>query len=135
MHDTKFYIAEILQSVCECFKGVSENVFPEHRPAATQEQMEDLIVVSLPVSIDDQNVWQKSRIQIELLARNRANGVSNTNRLQEMLNGVSGKFPIVSDRYSITSPIVALKGDDGLGFTIWNVQAKLVVNTTDSYKY
>ena len=40
----------------------------------------------------------------------------------------------VTERFSAVRPLLVLKGDDGLGFTIWNIQAKLIVNTTDSYE-
>ena len=51
-----------------------------------------------------------------------------------MLNELASKFPIVESRFSVTSPNVVLKGTDGLGFTLWNVQSKLLINTTDSYQ-
>ena len=51
--------------------------------------------------------------------------------LQEMLDNLLGLFPIVEERYSITSPRLLFKGDDGNGFTVWVVQAHMVINTTD----
>ena len=53
-HVTKYYISEVLEEVCQRLGGISEHVFPEHRPAAAGKQMDDFIVVSLPVSIEDQ---------------------------------------------------------------------------------
>ena len=135
MIETKYYISEILEDTCDIIKRVSVHVYPEHRPTATPKQMKDLVVVSIPSSISDKHVCQKSIIRIELIARNLSTGVAYTKRLQEMLNTLVELFPIVRKRFSITSPYLALKGDDGLGFTVWNVQAKLIVNTTDSYKY
>lgn len=96
--------------------------------------MNDFIVVSLPVSIEDQNSYQKTTLRIELAAKDKANGISDTLKLQSMLDALMAKFPIVERRFSVTSPNLVLKGADGLGFTLWNVQAKLLVNTTDSYK-
>ena len=134
-HVTRYYISEILENVCTDVTDVSNNVFPEHRPSATQKQMEDMVVVSLPVAFNENNVCQTTTIRFELMARNRANGMAYTKRLQGMLDVLMEKFPITEERYSITKPYVALKGDDGLGFTVWNVQATLMVNTTDSYQY
>lgn len=94
-----------------------------------------MIVVSLPIAIDDQNAWQKTTMRIEIFVRNRSSGISPTRELEQILNAVLEKFPIVSERYSVTNPKIVLKGDDGLGFTVWNIQAKLLVNTTDSYSY
>ena len=133
-HIQKYYIAEVLQKVCEAVYGISDHVFSEHRPSATGEQMNDFIVVSLPVSIEDQNSYQKTTLRIELAAKDKANGISDTLKLQSMLDALMAKFPIVESRFSVTSPNLVLKGADGLGFTLWNVQAKLLVNTIDSYK-
>lgn len=132
-HVTRYYINDILEDVCTNVTDVSGNVFPEHRPSTTQKQMEDMVVVSLPVSWDDQNAYQSTTMRFELMARNRANGVSYTKRLQEMTDTLMEKFPLKGIRYSVTKPRVIMKGDDGLGFTVWFVQAKLIVNTTDSY--
>lgn len=130
---TRYYISDILEDVCANVTDVSSNVFPEHRPSTTQKQMEDMVVVSLPVSWEDQNAYQSTTMRFELMARNRANGVSYTKRLQEMTDMLMEKFPLKGIRYSVTKPRVVMKGDDGLGFTVWFVQARLIVNTTDSY--
>lgn len=130
---TRYYISDILEDVCANVTDVSSNVFPEHRPSTTQKQMEDMVVVSLPVSWEDQNAYQSTTMRFELMARNRANGVSYTKRLQEMTDILMEKFPLKGIRYSVTKPRVVMKGDDGLGFTVWFVQARLIVNTTDSY--
>lgn len=130
---TRYYISDILEDVCTNVTDVSSNVFPEHRPSTTQKQMEDMVVVSLPVSWEDQNAYQSTTMRFELMARNRANGVSYTKRLQEMTDMLMEKFPLKGIRYSVTKPRVVMKGDDGLGFTVWFVQARLIVNTTDSY--
>ena len=132
-HVTRYYISDILEEICANVTDVSENVFPEHRPSATQKQMDDMVVVSFPVSWNDQNAYQSTTMRFELIARNRANGMAYTKRLQEMTDTLMGKFPMTSARYSVTKPRMVMKGDDGLGFTIWFVQANLIVNTTDSY--
>lgn len=133
-HVTRYYIAEVLQEVCTQMKDVSRNVFSESRPSATQQQMDDFLVVSLPVSIEDRNAWQRTTLRIEIFVKNRVSGVAYTKKLQELLDMVVSKFPIVTRRFSATSPRLLLKGADGLGFTVWNIQTKLIINTTDSYK-
>lgn len=40
-HVTKYYISEVLEEVCQRLGGISEHVFPEHRPAAAGKQMDD----------------------------------------------------------------------------------------------
>ena len=131
-HVTKYYISEVLEEVCQRLGGISMK--SSICSAAAGKQMDDFIVVSLPVSIEDQNAYQKTTLRIEIAVRNRSQGVAHTKKLQEMLDGVAGKFPIVTERFSAFQPLLVLKGDDGLGFTIWNIQAKLIVNTTDSYE-
>lgn len=127
----KYYIADCLETLCGMMGDVSKHVFPDHRPEAKGKQMDDMVVVSLPVTIDDQRVQQSTTVRFELIVRNKATGVADIPRLQEMLDILSAKFPIVSERYSVISPYVALKGNDGLGFTIWNVQARLIIFMTD----
>ncbi len=128
-----YYISDCLQAICGMLGDVSKNVFPGHRPEAKGKQMDDMVVVSLPVTIDDQRVQQTTTMRFELIARNKATGVANIPRLQEMLDKLSAKFPMSAGRYSVFKPYVALKGNDGLGFTIWNVQARLVIYMTDSF--
>lgn len=133
-HILKYYVADVLEEVCTRMGNVSENVFPETRPSATQRQMQDFVVVSLPVEIENQNAWQRGVLRIELYVRTRSNGVSNTGKLQELLDAVTAEFPIVTKRFSATAPRLVLKGSDKLGFTVWNIQSKLIINTTDSYE-
>lgn len=130
----KFYIGECLQVICGLITDVSENVFPDHRPEAKGKQMQDFVVVSLPVTINDNNVQQDTVIRFELMVRNKSTGIADITRLQTMLDALTSKFPIVSGRYSVFNPNVVLKGNDGLGYTVWNVQATLIINTTDNYK-
>lgn len=133
-HIQRYYLSEILKDVCGRLNNITGAVFPDHRPAAKNEQMDELIVVSIPSMLEEQNAWQKGVIRIELMVRDRKNGYANIVRLDEILKAVSEKFPIVTPRFSATKPRLIIKGDDGLGFTIWNIQAKLVVNTTDNYQ-
>lgn len=131
----KFYIGECLQVICGLLTDVSENVFSDHRPEAKGKQMQDMVVVSLPVTVNDNNVQQDTVIRFELMARNKSTGIANITRLQQMLDTLTAKFPIVSGRYSFVSPTFVLKGNDGLGYTVWNVQARLIINTTDNYNF
>lgn len=136
MRETKFHIAQILKEVCGALSGISENVTASNRFSAKQKQMKDFVVVSFPASIPDGKVAQATTLRIDLAARNTVNGLEDTPRLQEMLDGVTALFPIhPSMRYSVTNPALMLKGDDGLGFSHWLVNADILINHTDSYKY
>lgn len=114
-------------------KPLTSNVFVENRPRAASEQIEDMIVVSLPYRIYDNNAYQKSSIRFEIIVKERQGGIPRVDKLQEILDGLTSMFPIVRERYSCFDPFLALKGSDGVGWTIWNVQARLRVNTTDRY--
>lgn len=136
MRVTKFYIAQILKELCGILSGISENVTASNRPSAKQKQMKDFIVVSFPTNIPDSKVVQATTLRIDLAARNTVNGLENTLRLQAMLEGVTSLFPIhPSMRYTVSNPTLVLKGDDGLGFSHWLINADILINHTDSYKY
>ena len=136
MRVTKFYISSILEEIAGMLIGISENVTAGNRKSVSQEQMEDFIVVSFPVNIPENKVVQNTTLRIDLAARNTVNGLENTPRLQEMLDGVTALFPIhPSMRYTVSNPTLVLKGDDGLGFSHWLINADILINHTDSYKY
>lgn len=132
-HIQKYYISEVLKEVCNRMKPITGAVFPSHRPSAVNEQMGEMIVVSIPGELDEQNAWQRGYLWIEIMVRNKAKGIADMTKLENMLNAVTETLPIVTDRFSAIRPKLILKGDDGLGFTRWMVRATLIINTTDSY--
>lgn len=132
-HIQKYHISEVLKEVCNRMKPITGAVFPDHRPSAVNEQMSEMIVVSVPGELDEQHAWQKGYLRIEIMVRNKAKGIADMQKLDKMLNAVAETFPVVTKRFSATSPRLLLKGDDGLGFTRWMIRARLVINTTDSY--
>lgn len=133
----RFYISQILEEVCSLLSDASKNVSASNRKSVNQKQMSDFIVVSLPINIPSSNIIQDTTIRFDLAARNIQNGLENTPKLQNMLDSVISYFPIKSEsgRFTIISPVVVLKGDDGLGFSHWLINAELQINQTDSYKY
>lgn len=136
MRVTKFYIASILEEIAGFLAGVSSNVSASNRKSASQKKMQDFIVVSFPVNIPENKVVQKTTVRFDLAARNTVNGQEDTPKLQSMLDEVIALFPIhPSLRYTVTNPTVVLKGDDGLGFSHWLINADIQINQTDSYKY
>ena len=131
MRVTKFYIASILEEIAGLLAGVSSNVSASNRKSASQKKMQDFIVVSFPVNIPENKVVQKTTVRFDLAARNTVNGLEDTPKLQSMLDEVIALFPI----HPVTNPTVVLKGDDGLGFSHWLINADIQINQTDSYKY
>lgn len=137
MKPKKYYIAEILQSLCEKVDdlGICDSVYAEHRPTGHGEQSDRMVVVSITTQIVDNSAYQRAGINIHIIARNRDGGISATDELQAMLDGIMSLFPITERRYTVTSPNLLFKGDDELGFTVWVVNANLVINTTDRLIY
>lgn len=136
MRVTKFYIASILEEITGLLAGISNNVSSSNRKSANQKQMQDFIVVSFPTNIPENKVVQDTTLRIDLAARNTHNGLEDTPKLQRMLDSVIALFPIhPSLRYTVKNPTVVLKGDDGLGFSHWLINADIQINHTDSYDY
>lgn len=134
MKPIKFYSKEILEEVYNRLSVVSDNVFVEHRPLAAPKQMNDLVVASIPYGFRDKNVMQTALLRVELVVRNKENGIVNVEKLQSMLDDFLGILPIKTDRLFIFSPTLALRGDDGAGFTIWCVHCNVEINTLDRYE-
>lgn len=137
MKPIKYYITEILQSLCQKVDdlGICDSVYAEHRPTGHGEQSDRMVVVSIPTQIVDNSAYQKARANIHIIARDRDGGISATDELQTMLDGVLSLFPITEQRYTLISPQLLLKGSDEIGFTVWVLSASLVINTTDRLIY
>lgn len=133
MKPTKFYTAHVLEQLCKVMQGVSDNIFPEHRPTISDKQMSDLLVISVESDSIDAHAYQKSYVQFELIAADRMNGVAHTKRLQEMCDALCERLPYAEKRFQVYHPLLMCKGQDSLGFTIWLIQADLFINTTDRY--
>lgn len=133
MKPLKYYNLDILKELTELVAPLTHNVFVENRPRAASEQIEDMIVVSLPYRIYDEGAYQRTSARFEIIVKERQGGIPRVDKLQEILDSLTELFPIKGSRFTISNPFVALKGSDGVGWTIWNVQAKMIVNTTDRY--
>lgn len=135
MKKVRFYIKNVLEVLCNKLTeaSIGDKVYAEHRPNGIGEQLQSLSVVSLPSEIINNGAYQSTQVYFHLISRNREGGISTTDLLQSMLDKLIDLFPIKVDRFTLTSPRVVLNGDDGNGFTIWLVQASLVINTTDRY--
>lgn len=119
---------DILKKLVDTMSGIGEKTFVTDRPAAEKKAMKDFVVVRLPQMLDKGDTYQESYCQINVFARDRANGIENTIRLDEMQMAVMDKFPIVTDLFSSTSPRIISDGEDGIGFHYLIIQAKLTIN-------
>lgn len=134
MKPIQYYTKELLELAYSAMGDVSENVFAEQRPMAIPAQIDDMVVVSIPYGFRNKNVLQTALLRVELIVRNKENGVVNVEKLQDMLDMVTGMMPLKEGRFFISSPTLALRGDDGAGFTIWCVHCNVEVNTLDRYE-
>ncbi len=114
--------------------SVSENVYVEDRPLAVPHQMDDFVVVSIPYGFRDKNVMQTALLRVELVVRNKENGVVNVEKLHSMSESFMEMLPIKEDRFFIHDPQLALKGGDNAGFTIWCLHCKIEIYTVDRYE-
>lgn len=120
---------DILKQLVDAVTGIGEKVFVTDRSIAEQKGMKDFVIVRLPQAIQDKgSTYQDTYCQINVFARDRANGLENTVRLDEMQMGVFEKFPIVTDLFSAVSPRLLPGGNNGLGFHSIIIQARLIIN-------
>lgn len=133
MKQVKYYIKDILEIISHKLEEqkIGDKIYAEHRPIGIGEQLDSMSVVMLPVEFVDNGAYQKTNVHFQLIARNRMGGISPTDILQEMLDKLITLFPIIEERFTITSPQILLKGDGGNGFSVWIVQASMIINTTD----
>lgn len=135
MKSVKFYAGEALRWVCESISDAGEKVYAMHRPTAKGTQMNDMIVVSFASELADQGSFQNGTLRIDLISRDKGDGISNVKRLQEMCDAVVSKFPLVKGKFKAVSPKLIVKGSDGEGFSVWVVYASIQVNTSERLEY
>lgn len=106
------------------------------RPSADVDNNE-MVCVFIPEEASDKGVCINSTLSFQIFVKNRAKGIPNLTRLDALLNDILELFPIGSagHRFSASNPRLTFKGNDGLGYTCWMVEAKLIVNTTDKFDY
>lgn len=127
-----FNISGALKSLYDSLKGVSSNVFTGGRPQATPEQMTEFMVVSIPSRMESSTIGggygaTKAYCNIEVYVKLRKGNVENLTKLDSMLKQVISLFPINDKTILAAKPTVALRGNDGLGFSAVLVRAELIL--------
>lgn len=115
----KFPRFEILQSLVGLTSAITPNCFPTSRPPATGKQMDEFMLVSLNAIEDTADTYQLTRGKISVFARDvntDSGNVENTFRLEQLQEAVCNIFPIRTDLYLATRPILIPGGSDGAGF-------------------
>lgn len=108
---------DVLQSLSELTADITPNRFITTRPPATGEQMDEFLLIRLPQRITEPgDTYQLTTGQIAVFARDVQGGLENSFMLELMQDAVCALFPIRSDLYLATRPILLPGGSDGAGF-------------------
>lgn len=117
MSTTLYPRMEVLQSLYELTANITQNRFITTRPNAVGEQMEEFLVIRLPQRITQPgDTYQLTTGQIAVFVRDIQGGLENSFMLELMQDAVCALFPIRTDLYLATRPILLPGGSDGAGF-------------------
>lgn len=117
MSKTLYPRMEVLQSLHELTADITPNRFITTRPTAVGEQMDEFMLIRLPQRITEPgDTYQLTTGQIAVFARDVQGGLENSLMLELMQDAVCALFPIRSDLYLATRPILLPGGSDGAGF-------------------
>lgn len=127
-----FKVSKALQSLYGLGELISEYVFTGKRPQATPEQMQDFVVVSIPSRIEASTYGggygsTSGYCNIEIFVKLKKSGVEDIKKMNSMLEDVLDLFPYSDDAIQLARPVVALRGNDGLGFSAVLVRAELLI--------
>lgn len=116
----------VLQSLSELTAGITPNRFITTRPNAVGEQMEEFLLIRLPQRITQPgDTFQLTTGQFAAFARDIQtedsygrviSGIENSFMLELMQDAICNMFPIRTDLYLATQPIIFPGGSDGAGF-------------------
>ena len=93
--------------------------------------MNEFLLVSLNNIEDTADTYQLTRGKISIFVRdvNTDNGnVENTFRLEQLQEAVTGLFPIRTDLYLATKPLLLAGGSDGAGFHTLIIQFNIRIH-------
>lgn len=117
MSKTLYPRMEVLQSLYELTADITPNRFISTRPNAVGEQMEEFLLIRLPQRITQPgDTYQLTTGQIAIFVRDIQGGLENSFMLELMQDAVCSLFPIRTDLYLATRPMLLPGGSDGAGF-------------------
>ena len=127
-----FKVRGALQSLYGLGKLISNQVYTGNRPQATPEQMKDFVVVSVPSRLESSTYGggygvTSGYCNIEIFVKLKKSGVEDANKLESLLGDLLDLFPYNDEVMQLTRPMVALRGNDGLGFSAVLVRAELLI--------
>lgn len=126
MKQTLYPRMEVLQSLSELTADITPNRFITTRPNAVGKQMNEFLLIRLQQRITQPgDTYQLTTGQIVVFARDiqgtdkngdTISGMENTFMLELMQDAVCSLFPISTNLYLATRPILLNGGSDGAGF-------------------
>lgn len=117
MSKTLYPRMEVLQSLYELTADITPNRFISTRPNAVGDHMEEFLLIRLPQRITQPgDTYQLTTGQIAIFVRDIQGGLENSSMLELMQDAVCSHFPINTDLYLATRPILLPGGSDGAGF-------------------
>lgn len=127
-----FRFKDILVAMRDALQDVCPTIYTSERPKAVGENVNEFIVISLPVMLYNKTYgtgfgMTSSYARIKIYVRDY-NGLEMTARLDELIGQVVDKFPIVRDFITMIRPRVVLSGSDGYGFHVATIQASFLTN-------
>lgn len=129
-------IKQAYYDIGKAVKGVCEKVYARNRPKSVENRPESYIVVRLPYSIKNEEMDfagtyndYTTTAQIEIYVRDTVsarnpNG-ADIEGLSEKVARVMEKFPIMTENIVVTRPRVTLQTDDGEGYGVAIVTARV----------
>lgn len=119
-------IAGIEKSLYDEMKTLCPNVFVNNAPKSAPTAMGEFVVVNFGSAVYDRNAYKESYATIYLFVRNKRSSVENSARIAELSNKILTKLPIVTEKYSLTSPSVSYGTLNG-EFTQTTIRCELLI--------
>ena len=114
-------LAEIIRK-----SGISERVFQGHRPSATEEKMNDFVVVKVTGKIYDRLAYGDTVCSVDLFARD-IRGLKNSKRLSEMYKKLNAVLPVTDEFLMLGQATPIADTSDGFGFTVRMINIKTII--------
>lgn len=125
-----FKLKDILVVMRDSFKDVISTIYTSERPKVIGENLNEFMVVSLPVMLYNKTYGTgygitSSYARIEIFVRD-VNGLEQVAKLDNYIQRIVDKFPINNDLLTMSRPRVVLSGADGYGFHVATIQASFL---------
>lgn len=125
-----FKLKDILVVMRDSFKDVIPTIYTSERPKVIGENLNEFMVVSLPVMLYNKTYGTgygitSSYARIEIFVRD-VNGLEQVAKLDNYIQRIIDKFPINKDLLIMSRPRVVLSGADGYGFHVATIQASFL---------